>query len=796
MVVVGGVRTLPLLRPGIEARSQEQLTYTGSDGRQHVYLGDYDSYAWLRQAHNLLDHGIICDRFVDGVCRNELTQAPLGGAMNYQHSLHVHSIAWMHRLMTWWRPNYPLPASAALVPVVMGVLGVVPAFALGWRVGGLAGAVVAALLIALNPLFLGRSIGSDNDVWNVVLPLFLAWGVLVALQTTRRTLTVAAALAALAVVGMHALTWDGWVFSYVFACVAAAGQLITALLVRRRKEVTALRGHGTAAALTCAALACAPLGAFLLAPSTAAQLVASTVEAIVVRPLSANSDTFPSAFSTVGELSAASAPTIAATLSGMPQLLVAWIGLLFLVLPRRDWRRRHYAVLMGGTVVLVCLLLRPTPGRAAAVALLALPLVVGLVLSLSDESPEPDHAAAFLFVPWFLAAFALSLDGLRFVVLLLPPIGVACAVTAGRAADWLQAKSGSGLAGVAAVALLVAVPVRDGYRAAAQYAPNMNDAWWDTLEHIRAVTPTTAIVTTWWPNGYWAEYVAERRTTVDGGTLPTHVPYWLARALFTDDEKVSIGLLRMLDCGSDLTPRAGKQSGAFGKLRLAGWTEEVAARLVGTIITLDRVAATQQLQAAGLSQRQTAAILEATHCAPPPGFLVLSSAMVGMPGWRALGAIATPGETAGPTPGYRTRSWVECQAASPDDAVVCPLNLQMVGKHVERFTYRRAAPGEGRLHWHSSNGDSGEQGMATTLIAGSEAMTEIRGEAGLDDQLAVLIDLPNHRILIAPPVLLRSTYTGLTFLDGRYARQFKKLDDRGGLGQERVITWSIVWPNP
>jgi hypothetical protein len=59
--------------------------------------------------------------------------------------------------------------------VIIGALGVLPAFAIGRRLAGTVSGLLAALLIALNPLFLVRSIGSDNDVWNVVLPLYLMW---------------------------------------------------------------------------------------------------------------------------------------------------------------------------------------------------------------------------------------------------------------------------------------------------------------------------------------------------------------------------------------------------------------------------------------------------------------------------------------------------------------------------------------------------------------------------------------------------------------------------------------------
>ena len=47
---------------------------------RHVYLGDFDSYLWLRMARNLLRHGTACDAIVAGECRDNHAHAPVGVA--------------------------------------------------------------------------------------------------------------------------------------------------------------------------------------------------------------------------------------------------------------------------------------------------------------------------------------------------------------------------------------------------------------------------------------------------------------------------------------------------------------------------------------------------------------------------------------------------------------------------------------------------------------------------------------------------------------------------------------------
>ena len=127
-------------------RLADAYTYRAEDGRDHVYLGDYDSYLWLRRARQYLRVGTTCDTAVQGDCRDLHTLAPVGGSMRYARSIHIAAIVAVQRIAAWLRPGWPLPSSAMLVPVIVGALGVLPAFALGRRLAGDAGGVCAAIV--------------------------------------------------------------------------------------------------------------------------------------------------------------------------------------------------------------------------------------------------------------------------------------------------------------------------------------------------------------------------------------------------------------------------------------------------------------------------------------------------------------------------------------------------------------------------------------------------------------------------------------------------------------------------
>src|SRR5262249_37938574 len=115
---------------------------------------------------------------------------------------------------------------------------------------------------------------------------------------------------------------------------------------------------------------------------------------------------WPDAFATVGELARPSLNTIASTVSGVAYFFGRWLGLLVLLLPSRHWRWWHFAILIGGNYLYAYLVVRPNPERLLLMALIALPLVAAMLVSVfaADAGEDGESGAALLIVGWFLAA--------------------------------------------------------------------------------------------------------------------------------------------------------------------------------------------------------------------------------------------------------------------------------------------------------------------------------------------------------------------------------------------------------
>jgi hypothetical protein len=796
-------------------RLRAQLRADGGDGRSYVLLGDLDSYFFLRQARARLCTGAGCAPVDSG--QDAFTLAPVG-MKRPTGSLHVWAIAVLHRLASLIDPAQPLPGSAFWVPVVVGVLGVVPAFAIGRRLSGPIGGFFAAVFSALHPALLQRSMGSDNDVWNVVLPLCMAWALIAALTATRPAAQVAGAIAAGAVAGVHAATWRGWTFAFV---ALLAGLAATAVLQAVRARAVSLSGTGAALRTTLVVAVIYYLSTAVSAAVLGGDLSGLGIPLEAVRHLWASVSPptpevagrafrWPAALDTVGELWVPNLGVIAGYSYGALLFFVGWIGLLVLLLPRGEWQVGHFLVLIGGTL-LYRYLLTAQLTRPVLLGLLALPLAAAGALSVAAprDVDTSQRGAAVLVAVWFVAALYFSFNAVRFVLLLAAPFGLAAGSAVGRLHLWLDAEAARqswlptslarALAGLGMAALVV-LPVRSGYSTAAAYVPAIDRAWVDSLERLRTTTPPDAIINAWWDYGYWIAYYGERRVSADGGTLLTHVPHWLARAQLSPSERESVGLLRMLNCGSDATPFDEHARGAFAKLRSYGVDEHTAAVTVGRLASLSRAAAGELLAGLGLGVAARDDVLSATHCAPPEAYLMLTSDQAGMQGWWSLGMWNPDGAApAGPPTafgrGFITRDWVSC-APTPNGELRCPIgHPARDGQTIEAVIFRADAPGQAGLEVRAgAQGEPSRVAPPLVLVAGPQALEQIEPLAGDPAQPTVLIDTVAMRVLVGSARGLRSTYTALLHLDGRYARHFHKVDDRTGYRGQRVVTWRIDWP--
>ena len=159
--------------------------------------------------------------------------------------------------------------------------------------------------------------------------------------------------------------------------------------------------------------------------------------------------------------------------------------------------------------------------------------------------------------------------------------------------------------------------------------PSYTDAWHSTLTKIKKESGTDAIITSWWDFGHWFKWGSDRAVTFDGASQNTPQAHWVGKALLSKNENVSLGILRMLDCGGNKATELVNER--FDLL------ESVI--LVNELILLDKDGAEQYLLNKKFGVVETENILLNTHCVPPESFVIVSSDMVGKSGvWGHFGS--------------------------------------------------------------------------------------------------------------------------------------------------------------
>jgi hypothetical protein len=725
---------------------------------------------------------------------------------------------------------------------------VLPAFFIARRLGGNVAAVVAALTISLDANFLTRTAGSDNDVWNVVIPLYAAWALLAALSARNISRAGVFALVAGLLTGLYAAVWRGWIFTYLIMLCAAFGCLALTLL--RQSAVEGWRrGWRMPEVRTMAAAAIGFYVASGLFTSLTDVSGFSAPFFVVANAAEGDAavaaEIWPLAFTAVSEVGRLLPIDVARSMGGLLVFCAGWLGLLSLVMPLDRPKPRHIAISVSVLAVFFArfyFLAAANFPNTIFVLLLAAALAAELIVRAWKKEPlETGEAVAVLTLIWFFTALYQVFIAVRFLMFVAIPFGFALGAFAaglGTVFERLFSKAfprRQAFARIASFLIALCVvfsPVRRGYAAMKNYYPAMNDAWWDTLIEIKGRSKPDAIVNTWWDYGYWVKYASERRVSADGGTLGTHIPHWLAKALIAPSDAESRGILRMLNCGSEATPLPEARYGAFGKLTAMGVGEYRAYEILTALVQLDRGAAGRHLAESGFSPGQRDAVLASTHCRPAESFFVISREMIAKgEGWAWLGSwdvrraylarrtrllpepeavedlrrLGYPDAEAvydfvarmkdpeqidnfiAPVQRLIPQEWIPCRQVGKQMACAITITNDQGVSRVD-FLYDPASPQDAWLREGERKGAA-----AALLVAGDRSLDErLDGHAAFPD-IGVLVDLAGGRILVGSPLLIRSTLVRLFYLDGRYSSVFKPISRKTTVAGEEVAAFTIDW---
>jgi len=144
--------------------------------------------------------------------------------------------------------------------------------------------------------------------------------------------------------------------------------------------------------------------------------------------------------------------------------------------------------------------------------------------SLSDAFFENEMQINIMVITliWGAVLFITSILGIRFLLMLAPPVAIAAGVFIDRlinATGKVYPKF-SPLLFLAFVLLAVTQFAPQAYMLGESARGTMDSNWHDMLTWVKLNTPKDSTLTTWWDPGHWVTAIAERRSGADGAHYP------------------------------------------------------------------------------------------------------------------------------------------------------------------------------------------------------------------------------------------------------------------------------------
>ncbi len=629
----------------IQATSEYFKQRLKNDNGQ-TYLLAIDPYQHLRRAENILENGHVGDTLRDGKPYLTRRFAPIGDPVHAD--MHPLFIYYFYRFLNIFGSGITMLMASFWAPVLLSALAVIPGFFIAKRRAGLFGGFIAGLIIAIHPVFIGRTAAgfSDTDPYAVLFPLLIAWFFIEGFEAKSLIKKIVLTILSAFFVGVFAFSWSGWWYSFdllIGLSLVYIGYRLLRLVINktRFKKIVSDESLRNTVIILIIFLVCSALFVPLLTGGR--NNIKSAVTGPILRTqlkVAAHSDYWPNIQTTVAELNPISIPGAINQMGGKLLFFIAALGLILSLVKVNELKKKDYAYLAVSALFLLIMLSKSLLNLSTFtyLVLLALPVIAGFILLLKEDR-KIDIKYAILLILWFIGSLYAVTKGTRFTLLLVPAFAIAFGISLGLIHKMLTIliskefkikKVITSLVLIVLLCMLLISPIRAAHNASLREVPSMNDAWWQTLEDIKLNSSQDAIINSWWDFGHWFKYVADRPVTVDGGGQDYQLAHWMGTVLVSSDEDRSVDILRMLDCGSRLTYRT-----------LLNETDDVllSVNLTKTIIRQTEAEARQTLEQAGITSQTINKTLGYAFCEPPENYLITSEDMVGKAGvWGHFGS--------------------------------------------------------------------------------------------------------------------------------------------------------------
>ncbi|MGF7117953.1 STT3 domain-containing protein [Methanobacterium oryzae] len=564
------------------------------------YMYELDSYYNYRLTQNYVEHGYMGDTIINGTEWDLHSYYP-GVPMDYP-PLIVYLTAFIYKLINLFS-QIPLLTVCFWLPAFIGPLCGIPAYFFVSRLTNDYGGLVAGILAVTAPFYFMRTVPGwfDTDMFNIIFPILIMWFFIEAVQSKNTKMQLLFAGLSAFFMFLFSTAWNGWQYLFYVIIFSCAFYMIWRKYKGKNiKEITYV--FGTFFIVTIALI-------LIFTGFLNIIRVFNIFESLKLFGAQNPWSIWPDSYMTVSELR-------------IPSLdeLITKLSITILVLG------------IFGIFLIASVLLKK---------------------DMKSHFTKIDPIFYLLLVVWTVSSFFALIKGIRFIILLLPPLIISSGIAIGIVVDYLKkylvSRKKDNLIRISSiiVVLIVVVPAILNINTFLNLSPGLDDDVWDSAEWIHNNTPNNTVVITEWSYGHLFTGIADRPMLYDGrlGYIET-VPirqfetsytygekspsvlreYWVSKGFSTSNESLSLGIFRMLSTSGDL-----------GYLTLDNYTQNTTktAEALNSILGVDKNTADEILiNKYHLDQKSAENVLKYTHPNNPNNFVIMTSdEMIGPGHW-------------------------------------------------------------------------------------------------------------------------------------------------------------------
>ena len=505
--------------------ADQKAFYQDQNGIPYMY--ELDSYYNYRLTENYLDHGYLGDTIINGTEWDLHSYYPPGVPLDYP-PLIVYLTAFIYKLAN-IISQIPLLTVCFWIPAFIGPLAGIVAYMLVRRFTNEYGAIAAGILTVTAPLYLIRTFPGwfDTDMFNIIFPLLIVWFFIEAVESKNSKMQILFTILSAFSMFLFAMAWNGWQYLFYIITTFCIVYLIYGKIKGNniKNIFNVFIPFFTISIILIGITNFSNIIDFIYGPS----------ELIKIGKQSPWYP-WPDLYISISELMKPSLEEFAAKIG---------------------------PVLLGLGIIGTFLTLR-------------------IMINNSLKEHFLNKMSWFfylLIIVWLLAGFVSLEQGIRFILLLVPPLVISAGLMVGICVEYIKALEGK-LKGkeilvkflcLSFIVIILIPAVINAYESSS-LTPGVDDDLWDSAAWIQNNTSNNTVIITEWSYGHFFSAIADRPVSFDGRsayieTLPlrqfynnslfnpqspnTSREYWIDKALCTSNENLSLGIFRMLSTGGD-----------------------------------------------------------------------------------------------------------------------------------------------------------------------------------------------------------------------------------------------------